>query len=234
MLIPINLVYNGNMNFEARCTELNYQEILYYLGYRSQGIEDALNQQIQYCISQIQKNMHPTLTYKIVNVNKGCIVDFPVYGKDIQELISKADQVILFCATIGNDVERLILRNEVMNMANALIMDAVASVAIENVCNNFEEDIRKYYSDIYYVSDRFSPGYGDCPISMQKQFCSYLNTEKLMGVHVTDSYIMTPRKSVTAILSLSKQPFERRKSGCEVCRMFMTCSYRKVGKHCGK
>lgn len=223
------------MTFEARLTELNFQEVLYYLGYRSQGIDDGLMKQIQDCIHQIEKVSKPKLTYKIVEVIDGKISDFEVLGNDLEELLQDASKAILFCATIGNDVERLLLRNEVLNMANALIMDAVASVAIENVCNNLEKDVRsEMKNEGYYVSDRFSPGYGDCPLSSQKQFCSYLNTDKYIGVHVTDSYIMTPRKSVTALMSISNKPFTLRKSGCEVCSMFMNCEYRKAGKHCGK
>lgn len=233
--IHTSLVYNVGMNLEARITELNYQEVLYYLGYRSQEIDESLHTQIKRCMEQIKQCAKPKFVYRVLDVNNGVCDFFPLVGQDAHHLLKDASKIIVIGATIGNDVEKLLMRYEVMNVADALIMDACASVAIENLCNNLEEDIRNYYQKEHlFLSNRFSPGYGDLPLSSQKQFCELLSMEKRIGVHVSDSYIMTPRKSVTAFMAVSNKPFPLRKSGCEVCPVFMGCEYRKVGKVCGK
>ena len=72
------------------------------------------------------------------------------------------------------------------------------------------------------------------PIGMQKDFCAILDTARKIGLTVTDSNILVPRKSVTAVIGISDIPVKKRSSGCENCSMFKNCNYRKDGKHCGK
>ena len=52
---------------------------------------------------------------------------------------------------------------------------------------------------------RFSPGYGDLPLSTQKDFIRILNTERLAGVTINENYLMNPRKTVTAVCGLKKE-----------------------------
>ena len=218
---------------KAVLNEINFQQVLYYLGYRGQELDDSLLKQINDCIQIIEAKAQPKIVYRIFEVEDGKIDSLPLEGKDIENLLKNAKYAVVFAATIGNDVEKELIRLEVINMANALILDACGSCAIESVCDCFEEEIRNDYKEKkLYVSDRFSPGYGDLPMDSQKLICEMLDTSRQIGVHVTDSYLMTPRKSVTAILAISQTPFVLRKKGCEVCRLFMNCQYRKEGKTC--
>lgn len=67
-------------------------------------------------------------------------------GRDMANLLDHCQEVVLLGATIGAMVERLLMRYEVKSMSDALIMDACASTAVENVCNNFESDLRAKWS----------------------------------------------------------------------------------------
>lgn len=216
---------------EARITELNKQEILYYLSYRGQGLDDYTKSQMDRCIDTVIETSQAKVFYRIYTKDE--IENFHFEGEDIHKLIKDCEYALLFGATIGNDIERLLLQKEVSNLSDALIMDACASCAIENVCNNFEEDIRSYYQEKgLYVSSRYSPGYGDFPLNSQVQFFQALDLSRQIGVHLTKTYIMTPRKSVTAMMGISKKAYPLRKSGCEQCNLFMNCAYRKEGKTC--
>ncbi len=118
-------------------------------------------------------------------------------------------------------------------MADAVIMDACASTAVENVCDNFEFDLRERLRvEGLTLSDRFSPGYGDLPLQCQPALCAALNTVRRIGLTVTPNLILVPRKSVTAILGISDRPQPLRKRGCAVCSLFQTCPYRKEGVTC--
>ena len=71
---------------------------------------------------------------------------------------------------------------------------------------------------------RFSPGYGDFDISYQKNIFSCLNSEKYIGLTLTDSMLMVPSKSVTAVVGLTEDKQEH-KNKCDMCEN-KNCSYR--------
>ena len=125
------------------------------------------------------------------------------------------------------------MRSEVTNAADAVIMDACASTAIENICNNFEADMRAAVEvEGRYLTDRFSPGYGDLPITEQPKFFSLLDMTRRIGVSLTPTTIMVPRKSVTAIMGIAHTPQPHRPPDCEHCLMFRACPFRKAGRRC--
>ena len=83
------------------------------------------------------------------------------------------------------------------------------------------------------MTTRFSPGYGDYPIELQKSFLHILDAPRKIGLTANDSFLLTPVKSVTAIIGLSENPIERKKRGCAICNMNQSCIYRRNGEHCG-
>ena len=83
-----------------------------------------------------------------------------------------------------------------------------------------------------YLTGRFSPGYGDWPISVQPLLAQALDTPRRMGMCVTESFLMLPRKSVTAVLGVSGQPVTGYRAGCGHCALRETCEYRKRGQSC--
>ncbi|MCC8150709.1 MAG: methionine synthase [Lachnospiraceae bacterium] len=218
---------------EARMTDLNYNEILIYLGHRGQEITPEIETQIQRCIAEIRRHAAPRLVYRFLPVDKGSITGFPLEGNDIRQLLQDCDEAVLFAVTLGSDIEQALMRHEVTDMADALILDACASVAVENVCDCFEEDVRVQLSrENRYLTSRFSPGYGDLPLETQTGMCGILNTHRRIGLTVTENYILVPRKSVTTVMGISDKPQKLRKRGCEDCNMFLNCLYRKKGIVC--
>ncbi|MCD8216490.1 MAG: hypothetical protein LUD01_00320 [Clostridiales bacterium] len=218
---------------EARMTDLNYNEILMYLGHRGQEITPEIDTQIQKCIAEVRRYAAPRLVYRCLPVDKGSITGFPLEGDDIRQLLQNCDEAVLFAATLGADIEQTLMRHEVTDMADALILDACASVAVENVCDCFEEDVREMLSrENRYLTSRFSPGYGDLPLETQMQMCEMLNTSRRIGLTVTENYILLPRKSVTAVMGISDEPQKLRSRSCEDCGMFLNCMYRKKGIVC--
>ncbi len=134
---------------------------------------------------------------------------------------------------IGGALENAIRRAQVRDMTRALMLDCCGSVAVEAVCDNAVEEIKSSLG-APFLTDRFSPGYGDLPLSVQPRFLDTLDAARRIGLHLTPTGIMTPRKSVTAILGIANTPQPRRCRGCAYCSMFETCTFRKAGKTCGK
>ncbi len=238
-------------------TDLNYNEILMYLGHRGQEVTPAVDAQIRRCTEDVHRHAEPRLVYRRLPVRDGAVEGFPAgdagngrtgpaagpsdsraaggtgMGEDIRELLAPCREAVLFAATLGAAMEQEILRREVTDMAEALILDACASVAAENVCDRFEERMRAELAEEgLYLTSRFSPGYGDFPLECQKEVCGLLNTSRRIGLTVTENCILIPRKSVTAVMGIAKEPQELRKKGCEACNLFLYCTYRKRGIVC--
>lgn len=153
-------------------------------------------------------------------------------GQDLVSVMAGCSRAVLFCATLGSSVDILLRKEQLCDMARSVILDSCASTAIEVVCDQVEKAVRTDYPDAY-LSARYSPGYGDVPISVQRDFLTLLDAPRKIGLCATDASILTPRKSVTAIIGLSNQPTEKPKKNCVTCRMRDRCIFRKKEEHCG-
>jgi hypothetical protein len=139
---------------------------------------------------------------------------------------------VLLCATIGAAADLLIRKMEITDMSAAFAADALASAAIEQVCNAADEIIKQYMPDKFFTW-RFSPGYGDFPIDTQRDFLSVMNAQKRIGLCLESNNIMVPRKSVTAVAGISDVQLPQKTRGCACCNMAGSCNFRKRGTHCG-
>ena len=220
---------------EGRLTAINRRETLQYLGYLGSGIPEDLERTITRCEQEILKTARPRAIWKLFPLEAGgCLggTAFSPGGRDVPELLKDCDRVILMAATLGSEAELLLRRSQVRNMGDAVILDAAASAAIENVCDNLCEDLAVRFAPAY-LTDRFSPGYGDFPFTQQREFFAVLDITRQIGVSLSESGLMLPQKSVTALIGVADRPQEHRHRGCASCTMFETCRFRKEGTHCG-
>ena len=218
---------------EARLTDIPVNEVLRYLGHDRQAIDGRLECQISSCIGAVLKSSRPRLTYRILDVHDGLPDGLNLGGNDIKMLLSPCKRAIIMAATLGPEAENLLRRTEVLDMADAVIMDSAQSTAIENVCDNFEFDLRTAYREQgLWLTDRFSPGYGDMPLEDQKEIIALLSAEKRIGLTLTPGNIMIPRKSVTCIIGISPEKQKLVRRGCGVCTRNRICTFRKGGSHC--
>ena len=110
-------------------------------------------------------------------------------------------------ATLGVGVDRLLAREEARSPSAAVVTDALASAMIESVCDAL---CQKLSEDGYALRPRFSPGYGDLPLDCQSKLLSLLGTPSRIGLSHNDSMMMTPTKSVSAIVGILQFPKEDR------------------------
>ncbi len=221
---------------EARLTGVNRNEVLLYLGYKGGEIPPEVREDIRRCEELLLQTARPRIVWRCFSLlPDGSLAgsDFRPAGNDVRELLAGCEAVIFLAATLGAESESLIRRTQVRNMADAVILDACGSAAIENVCDNLCLDLQTEFAP-RYLTDRFSPGYGDLPFSQQPDFCRLLNAGRRIGVSLSPGGLMIPQKSVTALLGVSPVPVKRRARGCASCDLFLTCGYRKDGTGCEK
>ncbi len=154
-------------------------------------------------------------------------------GRSITALLHDCDRCIIFCATIGSALDTLVRQWLLRDIAFAAMLDACASSVIENLCDILEAELKEEYgAQGFYLTDRFSPGYGDLPLTIQPSFCAALDTSRKIGVAVNENYMMIPQKSVTAIIGLSENPQKHFDTGCRDCVLIKSCQYRENGVTC--
>ncbi len=217
---------------------INIDEALRYMGFNENINIDNIVPLLRKCEEDLINSANIRYCYKIFDIerkeNNISLVNtnLQLTGKAILSHLDNCSKAVLMACTLSDMVDKLINRYNITDMTSALIADAMASAMIEQVCNEVEEIMKKELN-IKNMTWRFSPGYGDLPIDIQQRFIQVINAEKQIGLTVTDSNILIPRKSVTAIIGISDNAIPQKKRGCAVCNMNKTCQFRKRGAHCG-
>ena len=209
-----------------------------YMGIKGAATE-AITNMLERCERLVRQRVSPKYVYIETSVEfrenavfLGAMSE-PLTGEDIKRHLSGCNRAIMLAATLSQEADKLIRQAAVTDMAESLAIDCLCSAAVEQVCNRAEKDIFSKH-DAPYRTWRFSPGYGDLPISLQKSFLIALNAQRRIGLTVTESSLLIPSKSVTAIIGISDKPIEKSKRGCAVCNMRESCAFRAAGNSCGK
>lgn len=208
--------------------KLNRSEAIRYLG----GAGIQMNDQMEVLMDECEKMVLEKAAPKFLYIELDLPCDTIMGGRDIANHLDGCEKAILMCATLGAEIDKLIRISQISDMAKAVVLDSFSSVAVEQVCNRVDEIIAEKYAG-YNMTFRFSPGYGDYPISLQQDFLRMLDAPRKIGLTTNDNYLLMPTKSVTAVMGLSKNPIERKKRGCAICNMRGKCRFRKNGEHCG-
>lgn len=154
-------------------------------------------------------------------------------GSDIQRHLAGCTEAVLLAVTLGPGADAQIRRAGVGDVAAGAASDALASVLAEQAAEAAEARLRALAAaEGMYLTGRYSPGYGDWPIGVQPRIAALLDTPRRIGLCVTGTCLMLPRKSITAALGLSRTPVTGRRAGCTHCALRDKCEYRKRGETC--
>ena len=212
--------------------EISRKEVRRYLGYGIQDGDDAVNGLIEECIKELSKGATfkcISRTYPLKLLPDGEI-DFTVFqtrSRNLSKNLADCSQVILFAATLGTGVDVLLHKYTKLQMSKAVIMQAAAAAMIEEFCDEENQKLKiEFEAQGLYLRPRFSPGYGDFALECQRNITAVLETSKRVGIMLTDSLLMTPSKSVTAIMGVSEKPYRCEVKGCESCGK-TDCAYRR-------
>lgn len=158
-------------------------------------------------------------------------LDLTLSGSLAHQLLNESEKIIVIAASLGLVFDQKLHQISAQNMADGLLFDALGSALVESALDDLEEELSKRLAP-YYLTDRFSAGYGDLPLELQKEMGEKLDLYHKLGVVVEDSCMMNPTKSVTAFIGLSKKRQPAKIRGCSCCSLQGKCSYRTEGKRC--
>ena len=209
-------------------SSLDRAEAVRYLGGSGIALDERMNALLDDCEHELLRTIDAKYLYKLVDLPCEPLMR----GEDIRAHLEGCSRAAVMCATLGAGVDRLLRVSQIADMSRAVVLDSLAAAAIEQVCDEVEQRIAAGFPG-QYLTFRFGPGYGDYPLSIQKHLLRLLDASRKIGLSLNDSLLLTPTKSVTAVIGLSDLPIPRRKRGCAVCSLRETCAYRKRGTHCG-
>lgn len=151
---------------------------------------------------------------------KVCFAEFPltltdtcadlsfaaVSSKSLTAHLAGCTRIMVFAATVGLEIDRRIRKNTRLSPARALCLQAIGTERIEALCDIFEAEIRRETAAHgAKIRTRFSPGYGDLPLSLQTGIFQVLACPQKIGLSLNESLLMSPSKSVTAIIGITEE-----------------------------
>lgn len=208
------------------------REAVRYLGYGRNAADARTLGMIETAFSELEKAVMPravSRVFDLQNTPDGRIIigKMEIESRSLKRNLGDCVKAVLFGATLGTGADQLIARASLTDMAKAVVLQSCAAAMLEEFCDTEQLKIGKSLrEENLYLRPRFSPGYGDFDIRFQEQIMRMLDCAKTIGLTMTDSFMMTPTKSVTALIGASpleqKCPIE----GCEICDK-TDCIYRR-------
>ena len=211
-------------------------EVLRYLGVKEDP-EGAMARAVQDEADGLLRAVRPRYVYRLFPLERGpegvvlqgSGVTLP--GSLAGRMLARCGQAALLACTLGAGFEAMLRSVQARDMARAVILDACGSALVEAGCDRAERELKARCPG-QYLTDRFSPGYGDLPLAVQDTICTVLDAPKRLGVQVTGSLLMNPTKSVTAVIGLADVPQPARIRGCTYCALAGNCTLREGGRSC--
>lgn len=214
---------------------IDRKEALRYMGYRGQKIDESLQNLLDDCIDEVMDISKQSFIYEIFDIEsreeglylKGSTL--MLRGEAIHAHLKKAEKCAVMAVTLGLEVDRRIAFYSKTNLTKSLVFDACAAAAVESLCDMVQSEIAaKAVAMGLEITSRFSPGYGDFSIDIQKEIAKVLKTYEKLGLSVNESSIMIPRKSVTAVIGMQAEKCSAICHKCNSCED-KDCLYRKDG-----
>ncbi len=180
------------------------KEILRYVDCKvsTPETEKLLNE----CIEEIKNKLSYKICYCVLPVKiTEHSIDFDAFKVNSEKLslnLKNCEKVIIFGATLGTEIDRLIMKYGKLSPTKALFFQGIGAAGIETLCDEFLKDIKNELN--VNLKPRFSPGFGDLELTTQKDIFKVLDCSKKIGLTLNDSLLMSPTKSVTAFVGITK------------------------------
>ncbi len=158
-------------------------------------------------LEKCRKRFNETVSYRCACIRipvdlseeNVCKFDFAqVHSKNLYRNLQGCKEVFVLAVTTGIAVDRLLARLNITSQAEHFVTDGLSSAAIESFCD-YVSDI---LSENLKCASRFSAGYGDFSIEFQKPLLERLSAAETLGITLNSAYLMTPVKSITAIMGI--------------------------------
>ena len=209
---------------------LDRREILRYIGAGDDGVLDTL---IDRAENEVIAASRPRHVYKRIDISVNrpegsvTLAGSVIESRDLAGHLDGCKEGFLFACTLGIGVDALVKRYSFTDLAMLPVVQAVAAAYTEYCADMAQVELEIYAQQHgLYLRPRYSPGYGDFQLNCQRFIFDALQIPKSIGVSLTDSILMIPFKSVTAVIGLSDDPKQCHINKCMSCTA-KNCPFRK-------
>ena len=205
---------------------IDIKEVLRYIGSGKSEVSSEIMFAINEVCSIFESSVSPSYVYRIfpITVGEGSVSlgNITFTSKRLTKHLSGCEYAAILAATLGTEADTIIRRMIVLGTVNSAAAQAAGTAMIEQVADIAVEAIEAE-SGLKSIP-RFSPGYADWELSAQKDMLALCDAQKRTGITLTDSLMMIPTKSITAIVGLNKTGCNTKKD-CSQCDK-KDCDYR--------
>lgn len=232
----------GAESYDIRSVER--AEVLRYLGYSGQEVTGELSVRIDELVARALAACRPRGCVRVFEVAGTAEKDgapvvclagtaLELRGRSIAAHLEGAVAVGVLAVTVGMGLEAELRRLSLTDPLAHVVMDAAGTAAVERAADAAEASVVALAAErSLSAGPRFSPGYGDLPLSTQPVLLAALDAQRLLGIALSSELIMSPAKSVTAVVGLFEGSAPDARPGCEACHCRDFCSLRAAGARC--
>lgn len=219
-------------------------EVLRYLGYAGQPLTSELDARIDEVVACCLAACRPCGVTRVFDVaGTGEKDGAPVIelagtalalrGHSIAEHLDGAVAVGVLAVTVGIGVEAELRRLSLTDRVAQVIFDAAGTAAVERAADAAEADVvAEAAARGLFCGTRFSPGYGDLPLETQPVLLGALDAGRQLGIRLSPALLMSPTKSVTAVVGLFERPRADAHASCAGCPCRDFCVLLRAGSTC--
>jgi hypothetical protein len=178
--------------------------------------------------------LEPAIAYEIYTITELSQRQTSLEGKRevlaslLSSLLPGAKELVVAVCTIGPRLEKQVTNyTRQGELLRGTLLDGIGSAAVDLLTEESCKFIaREAASRGYEVSSPINPGMPGLPIAKQRQLLKLVPAGKI-GVSLTSSGIMVPRKSVSMVMGIGPQMAKwTRAEVCARCHLKKTCPYR--------
>lgn len=185
---------------EFQLGSVDKREVLRYLG--GKDWDEKTDILFEECINECSGVIRCKTCFSLYELSHKIIKEFCGSSKILEKNLTGCKKIILFSATIGYGIDSLIMKYTSVSPIKALMFQAIGTERVEQLCDKLCAYLKGEFGNIL---PRFSPGYGDFSLEYQKDIFRLLDCYKNIGLSLNDSLLMSPSKSVTAIVGVSEK-----------------------------
>ena len=187
---------------DSSVLKINRSEALRYMGVKEADL--LVNQLVDECEAEAKAFAEPRAVYLKTPISiMDDQIDFGfmrVTSKNLAKNLDGCSCAYVFAATLGIAIERQFKKISMVSQSKAMVYSAVCSALVESFCDY----VNGILAEGHEAKPRFSCGYGDFCLEHQKDILNVLEASKRLGISLTNSYMMVPVKSVTAIIGIRR------------------------------
>lgn len=184
---------------------INLRDVSLYLRMGRREPDAALAARMSAMREAALEATNPARVWLRVNLTHQIVTGWLASSRTLARHLAGCRAAYLVCGTLGAGFDALMRRTSVKSAADALVLQAVGTAAIEEWMDAVEAEVAADLAKGEAMLQRYSPGYGDFPLSAQRDLLRTLETARRIGVFLTDTLLMVPSKSVSAVIGVKQE-----------------------------